>query len=101
VKIVSVRPLVMGTPWRNLTFVAVGTDEGVDGVGEVRMVNHTEALLGLVAEAVPTHVIGSDPFAIESVVQRLDKWRPHSVEDCLPRSTSGTSGVEVELQTSE
>jgi galactonate dehydratase len=71
VKIVSVRPLVMGTPWRNLTFVAVGTDEGVDGVGEVRMVNHTEALLGLVAEAVPTHVIGSAPFAIESVVQRL------------------------------
>jgi galactonate dehydratase len=71
VKIVSVRPMVLGTPWRNLTFAVVATDEGVEGVGEVRMVNHTEALLGYLTEAVPNHVIGSDPFAIESLVQRM------------------------------
>ena len=70
-KIVSVRPLVLGTPWRNLTFAVVATDDGVEGVGEVRMVNHTEALLGYLAEAVPNHVLGSDPFAIESLVQRM------------------------------
>jgi galactonate dehydratase len=70
-KIAEVRPLVLGTPWRNLTFAVVRTDEGLEGVGEVRMVNHTEALLGYLKEAVPTHVIGSDPFAIESLVQRM------------------------------
>ena len=37
-KITNVRPLVMGTPWRNLTFVVVETDEGITGVGEVRLV---------------------------------------------------------------
>jgi galactonate dehydratase len=70
-KIVEVRPLVLGTPWRNLTFALVRTDDGLEGVGEVRMVNHTEALLGYLAEAVPNHVLGSDPFAVESLVQRL------------------------------
>jgi hypothetical protein len=36
VKIVEVRPLVLGTRWRNLTFVVVGTDEGLEGVGRGR-----------------------------------------------------------------
>jgi galactonate dehydratase len=71
VKVVEVRPLVLGTPWRNLTFVVVRTDEGLEGVGEVRMVGHTDALLGYLAEAVPRHVLGSDPFAIESLVTRM------------------------------
>jgi galactonate dehydratase len=71
VKIVEVRPLVLGTPWRNLTFVVVRTDEGLEGVGEVRMVGHTDALLGYLAEAVPRHVLDSDPFATESLVKRM------------------------------
>ncbi len=50
-RISALRPMVMGTPWRNLTFVVVGTDEGLRGVGEVRMVNHTDALLGYLQEA--------------------------------------------------
>jgi galactonate dehydratase len=61
----------MGTEWRNLTFVVVRTDEGVEGVGEVRMVNDTDALLGYFSEAVPNHVLGSDPFEIESLVFRM------------------------------
>jgi galactonate dehydratase len=55
-KIVEVRPLVLGTPWRNLTFAVVRTDDGLEGVGEVRMVNHTEALLGYLKDALPNHV---------------------------------------------
>ena len=70
-RITRVRPLVLGTGWRNLTFVVVSTDEGIEGVGEVRMVNHTDALLGYLDEAVPHHVIGSDPFAIEDLVNRM------------------------------
>jgi galactonate dehydratase len=70
-KIVEVRPLVLGAAWRNLTFVVVRTDEGIEGVGEVRMINHTSALLGYLEEAVPTHVIGADPFAFEALARRM------------------------------
>jgi galactonate dehydratase len=91
-KITGVRPLVMGTAWRNLTFVVVQTDEGLEGVGEVRMVNNTDALLGYLNEAVPNHVLGSDPFAVESLVDRMrrnDFGRPGQVE------MSGISAVEI------
>jgi galactonate dehydratase len=72
-RIAEVRPLVLGTAWRNLTYVVVRTDDGLEGVGEVRMINETEALLGYLAEAVPVHVLGADPFEIEALIQRL--WR--------------------------
>ncbi|MGA3235470.1 MAG: mandelate racemase/muconate lactonizing enzyme family protein [Bryobacteraceae bacterium] len=70
-KIVRVRPLVMGTPWRNLTYVVVETDEGLTGLGEVRMINNTDALLGYLAEAVPRHVLGRDPFDHERLVTEM------------------------------
>lgn len=70
-KIVDVQTHVMSTAWRNLTFVRVITDDGLEGVGEVRMINHTDALLGYLAEAVPNHVIGHDPSNIESLVRRM------------------------------
>ena len=70
-KITKVTPMVMGTAWRNLTFVKVETDEGLVGVGEVRVVNRTEAVLGYLAEAVPRYVLGSDPFETEKLVQRM------------------------------
>ncbi len=70
-KIVDVKSYVLGTAWRNLTFARVITDEGVEGVGEVRMVNHTDALSGYLAEAVPRYVIGHDPANVEDLVQRM------------------------------
>src|SRR3954462_1502126 len=70
-KIVEVRPLVLGTAWRNLTFVVVRTDEGLEGVGEVRMVNNTGALLGYLDDAVPGPVLGTAPFEIETLGQRM------------------------------
>jgi galactonate dehydratase len=70
-RITGLRTIVVGTPWRNLTFAELDTDEGLTGVGEVRMLNHTDALLGYLAEAMPNHVVGSDPFEIESLVQRM------------------------------
>lgn len=70
-KITQVRPLVMGTPWRNLTFVVVETDEGLSGLGEVRMINNTDAVLGYLAEAVPRHVLGKDPFDRERLVTEM------------------------------
>jgi galactonate dehydratase len=73
-KITRVRPLVMGTPWRNLTFLIVETDEGLSGVGEVRMVNNTDAVLGYLTEAAPRHVIGQDPFDRELIVDRMRRY---------------------------
>jgi galactonate dehydratase len=61
----------MGTPWRNLTFVVVETDEGLSGVGEVRMLNRTDALLGYLAEAAPNYVLGQDPFNREHIVRSM------------------------------
>jgi galactonate dehydratase len=70
-KISKVTPLTMGTPWRNLTYVKVETDEGLEGVGEVRVLNRTDALLGYLKEAVPRYVLDQDPFDIENIVQRM------------------------------
>src|SRR5438270_2126854 len=70
-RISDLKTYVLGTAWRNLTFVEVHTDDGLVGVGEVRMLNHTDALLGYFAEAVPNHVLGSDPFDIEDLVRRM------------------------------
>ena len=70
-RISEVTTHVLGTPWRDLTFVQVHTDEGLVGVGETRMLGHTQALLGYLAEASRNHVVGSDPFDIESLVRRM------------------------------
>lgn len=70
-KIVDVKTHVLSTAWRNLTYVRVITDEGLEGVGEVRMLNHTDALLGYLAEAAPNHIIGHDPMDIEALVGRM------------------------------
>jgi galactonate dehydratase len=70
-KISHLRPLVMGTPWRNLTFVVLETDEGLSGVGEVRMLNRTDALLGYLQEAAPRYVLGQDPFNLETIFDQM------------------------------
>jgi galactonate dehydratase len=91
-KIVEVRPIVVGTAWRNLTIVVVRTDDGLEGVGEVRFINNTEALLGYLADAIPNHVLGSDPFAVEDLVGRMrlnDFGRPGQVE------MSGIAAIEI------
>jgi galactonate dehydratase len=71
VRIDRLRTGVVGTPWRNLTFVELRTDEGLTGVGEVRMLGHTDALLGYLAEAEKRYILGADPFAIEALVGRM------------------------------
>ena len=70
-KITEVKTHTVSTAWRNLTFVRVLTDEGIEGVGEARMINHTDALVGYLAEAVPNHVLGHDPRNIEDIVRRM------------------------------
>jgi hypothetical protein len=45
--------------WRNLTFVVVSTDHGIDGVSEVRMINNTGALLGYLADGLAVPLTGA------------------------------------------
>ena len=80
--IADVRTTVVGTPWRELVFVELVTEEGLVGVGEVRMVNRTETLVACVHELAPRHVIGADPFDVELLawkIQRSDYSRPGEV----------------------
>jgi galactonate dehydratase len=72
-KITDAETFVVGTEWRNLTIVRVHTDEGLTGLGEARMVNHTEALVGYLREVAPRHVIGHDPFRIEDLVKKMGR----------------------------
>jgi galactonate dehydratase len=92
VRIAEVTPMVMGTAWRNLTIVRLRTDDGLEGVGEVRMVNHTKAVLGYLAHAIPTHVLGADPFETEALVQRM--WRT-DYERAGATVMSGVAAIEI------
>src|SRR5438445_9379577 len=81
-KIVEARTTVVGTPWRELTFVELTTDDGLTGVGEVRMVNKTETLVACIGELAPRYVIGSSPFDVERLawnVQRAEYGRAGEV----------------------
>src|SRR6476660_850387 len=71
VRITGISTHVVGTPWRNLTYVQVHTDEGITGVGETRMLGHTDALLGDLKAAEVNHILGADPFAVEDRVRRM------------------------------
>src|SRR5438034_10454059 len=70
-KISQISILVMGSAWRNLTFLKLTTDEGLTGVSEVRLSNRTNALLGYLEECKKRYILGSDPFRIEHLVQRM------------------------------
>ena len=37
------------------------------------MVNHTDALVGYLAEAAPRHLVGHDPFRIEELVKKMGR----------------------------
>ncbi|MER3410537.1 MAG: dehydratase [Thermoleophilia bacterium] len=81
-KIVDVVTTVVGTPWRELTFVELVADDGRRGVGEVRMINKTDTLVACVSELADRHVIGMDPFDRELLafrIQRADYGRPGEV----------------------
>src|ERR1700716_1226100 len=62
---------VMGSAWRNLTFLKLTTDEGLTGISEVRLSNRTNALLGYLEECKKRYILGADPFRIEYTVHHM------------------------------
>ena len=73
VKVVGVETVVVGTPWRELTFVELVTDDGLRGVGEARMVNKTSTLLACIEELAQRYVLGMDPFDLERLAWQV-QW---------------------------
>jgi galactonate dehydratase len=70
-KIANLSTMVMGSAWRNLTFLKLTTDDGLTGVSEVRLNNRTNALLAYLEESKKRYVLGSDPMRIELIVQKM------------------------------
>jgi len=64
-RITDVRTTIVGTPWRELVFLELITDEGLVGLSEARMVNKTSTLVACIGELAPRYVIGTDPFDVE------------------------------------
>lgn len=69
-KITGYRTFVVGTPWRNLTYVILETDEGISGVGEARVLGKTHTVLEFLKDT-ERHFLGSDPFDVEALYQRF------------------------------
>lgn len=69
--ITNIVPMVLGTPWRNLVFLKVETDEGLVGVSEARSVNRTSSVLAYLEEAKKRYILGQNPFEIEKLVHRM------------------------------
>jgi galactonate dehydratase len=70
-KISQLSLMVMGSAWRNLSFMKLTTDEGLTGVSEVRLSNRTNGLIGYLSECRGRYILGADPFCIEHIVQRM------------------------------
>jgi len=81
-KVTHIETFVVGTDWRNLTICRVHTDEGLTGLGESRIPNHAQALVGYLQVAAERHLVGRDPFDTESLVMRMrrdDYSRPGEI----------------------
>ncbi len=69
-KTTGFRLLQLGTPWRNLSYIIVETDEGITGIGEARVLGKTHTVAEYLKD-VERHFIGHDPFDIESLYRRF------------------------------
>jgi galactonate dehydratase len=81
-RIVDVVTTVVGAPWRELTFVELVADDERRGLAEVRMITKTDTLLACISELADRHVVGSDPFDLETLafnVQRAEYGRPGEI----------------------
>lgn len=75
-RITDISTTVVGAPWRDLTFVELHTDEGLTGLGEVRMVNKTATLVACIAELGERYVVGRDPSDLERLAWDI-QWQEY------------------------
>ena len=75
-RIVAQETIVVGTPWRELTFLELITDDGMRGVAEARMLNKTDTLLACIEELGARYLVGMDPFDVERLAWRV-QWEEY------------------------
>ena len=69
-KITDFKTFVFATPWRNLTLFVIETDEGIEGLGEARVVGKTHTVIEYLKD-VKRHIIGANVFDIEDLYKRF------------------------------
>ena len=69
-KITDYSTFVLQTPWRNLTYLVLETDEGIRGFAEARVVSKTHTVCEYLKD-VRRHIVGYDPCDIEDLYKRL------------------------------
>jgi galactonate dehydratase len=69
-KITDFSTFVLQTPWRNLTYLVLETDEGIRGYGEARVVSKTHTVCEYLKD-VRRHIIGYDAIDIEDLYKRF------------------------------
>ena len=69
-KITGYRTYVVGTPWGNLTYLILETDEGLTGVGEARVLGKTHTVLEFLKDT-KRHFIGHEVYDIEALYRRF------------------------------
>ena len=71
-KVTGVTTYLVGNRWKNWLFVRVDTDEGIHGLGEGSLNGFCRTVEAAVHE-LGGLVVGRDPFAVESLGQRLGR----------------------------
>jgi galactonate dehydratase len=69
-KIVDYRTYVVATPWRNLTYLILETEDGLRGVGEARVLGKTHTVLEYLKDA-RRHFLGHDVYDVEALYRRF------------------------------
>lgn len=69
-KITGFKTYVIGTVWRNLTYLVLETDAGIHGIGEARVVAKTHTVVEYLKD-VRRHIIGHHVHDIEDLYRRF------------------------------
>ncbi len=69
-KITNFRTFVFSTPWRNLTYLVLETDQNMIGIGEARVIATTHTVLEYLRD-VRKHIVGHCVYDIEDMHRRF------------------------------
>jgi len=69
-KITKYQCFTLGTGWRNLTYLMIETDEGIQGFGEAHIVGKTHTVREYLKD-IKRHIIGHDVYNIEDLYNRV------------------------------
>jgi galactonate dehydratase len=69
-KIKSYETFVIGTPWRNLTYLKIELEDGTIGFGEARILSKTHTVVEFLKDT-KRHFIGHDVYDIEDLYRRF------------------------------